>query len=351
MPVRSRLRHLVPVVAVAFVAMLGLCPTAAADDDPGTIWLCRPGQAENPCGTTTDAPVDCFYVYPTVSLQPTANADRTPGPEQRTVARQQAAPFDGRCNVWAPMYRQGTLLGLFASPGAKRSPALDLAYEDVDRAWTDYLAHHNHGRGVVFLGHSQGSVMLRTLLRTRIDGTPDQRLLVSAILPGANVLVRRGTGIGGDFDAIPACTRTGEIGCVIAYSTFAATPPPKTRFGLAPTEPNTSGTRGGFPYGPDYDVLCTDPAALATGADTGLHGVLTGRPVDAYRGHCTTSAPHVLMIEGGGDGVPPATALPTIPDATWGLHLLDIDIAQRDLLDLVSAQTATWLDGQGPQHN
>jgi len=59
-----------------------------------TVWLCRPGLADNPCasnlettvvsadGTSTvesavpaeDPPIDCFYVYPTVSGQTTVNA-------------------------------------------------------------------------------------------------------------------------------------------------------------------------------------------------------------------------------------------------------------------------------------
>src|SRR4051794_7816065 len=71
-------------------------PTASAQADPPTVWLCRPGLADNPCApplTTTrydnqgnvlaiqkkkpprHPKVDCFYVYPTVSDQPTPQAD------------------------------------------------------------------------------------------------------------------------------------------------------------------------------------------------------------------------------------------------------------------------------------
>lgn len=323
-----------------------VAPSATADVGP-TVWLCRPGQAADPCGGGVDAPVDCFYVYPTVSLQPTANSDLTIGPEQRAVAADQAAPFDSRCNVWAPIYRQSTLLGPAGSPGVRRATAFDVAYDDVQGAWDDYLAHHNHGRGVVLIGHSQGAIMLRTLIRTRIEARPQQRLLLSAIIPGANVLVRRGALSGGDFTSIPACTDSAQTACVIAYSTFATAPPPNTRFGVAPTAPNTTGTRDGLPYGPSYEVLCTDPAALASGADSGLHSIIAGRTVTGYRGHCTTAGPRVLMIDGGGRGVPPATALPALPDPSWGLHNLDMNIAQQDLLDLVATQTRSWLDRNG----
>ncbi|WP_245713638.1 DUF3089 domain-containing protein [Nocardia vaccinii] len=318
---------------------------ATADVTP-TVWLCRPGQADAPCGGGTDAPVDCFYVYPTVSLEQTANADLTIGPEERAVAADQIAPFDGRCNIWAPMYRQDTLLGPAGSPRAPRAAASDIAYADVQSAWEDYLAHDNRGRGVVLIGHSQGAIMLRTLIRKRIDATPQRRLLLSAIIPGANVLVRPGALTGGDFNSIPACTDSAQISCVVAYSTFATAPPPDTRFGVTPTGPNTTGTRDGLPYGPGYEVLCTDPAALGSGADSGLHSIVAGRVVTGYRGHCTTAGPRVLIIEGGGNGIPPATALPALPDPTWGLHNLDMNIAQQDLLDLVTAQTRSWLDRQ-----
>ncbi len=62
-------------------------------------------------------------------------------------------------------------------------------------AWRDYLAHDNHGRGVVLIGHSQGAYVLRHLVKTVIDRSPAQRrLLVSAILLGGQVLEANGPG-------------------------------------------------------------------------------------------------------------------------------------------------------------
>ncbi|HTN79059.1 MAG TPA: DUF3089 domain-containing protein, partial [Acidimicrobiales bacterium] len=57
-------------------------------------------------------PVDCFYVYPTVSTQAGPNADLTIEPAEKTVAEAQASRFSSVCNVWAPMYRQVTLSSL-----------------------------------------------------------------------------------------------------------------------------------------------------------------------------------------------------------------------------------------------
>src|SRR5436190_3629162 len=71
-------------------------------------WLCRPGR-QDACAvdlTTTivaangklteekwtgnpNAPIDCFYVYPTVSNDPTPNSDMNAGPEEKSVIQHQ----------------------------------------------------------------------------------------------------------------------------------------------------------------------------------------------------------------------------------------------------------------------
>ncbi|MCZ7627632.1 MAG: DUF3089 domain-containing protein [Microthrixaceae bacterium] len=89
-------------------------------------WLCRPDVDNDACdvdldatlvhpdGSTepepfvaaTDAPVDCFYVYPTISTDEGENSDLVPGESEKGVAAGQAARFAEVCNVYAPMYRQ-----------------------------------------------------------------------------------------------------------------------------------------------------------------------------------------------------------------------------------------------------
>ena len=88
--------------------------------DPKT-WLCRPG-GKDACavdeaatvvaadGTLTRetwsadprAPIDCFYVYPTVSNQPTPNATRTPDPEVRSITLYQALVRESRVRDGQP---------------------------------------------------------------------------------------------------------------------------------------------------------------------------------------------------------------------------------------------------------
>ncbi|MGK3882473.1 DUF3089 domain-containing protein, partial [Enterococcus faecium] len=86
------------------------------------------------------------------------------------------------------------------------------AYDDVKRAWQHYLAADNHGRGVVLIGHSQGSGILKQLIAEEIDGKPAQKLLISAMLMGTNVAVPAGKDVGGDFKAGPLCRKADQTG-------------------------------------------------------------------------------------------------------------------------------------------
>ncbi|MGB7363189.1 MAG: DUF3089 domain-containing protein [Rhodococcus sp. (in: high G+C Gram-positive bacteria)] len=293
---------------VLVFALLGslIVAAPAASAAPTTTWLCTPDMPADPCGGGTDAPVDCFYVYPTASVQPTRNANLDASPEIAVAAVAQARPFGAACNIWAPVYRQSTLLSLATQDGPARTAALEQAYVDIDAAWTDFLAQRTGNRGVVLIGHSQGSYMLRTLLQKRIENDPVSRaLLVSAIIPGITI---RAT----DFATVDPCTDPSQTGCVVAYSTFSRTPPPDSR------------------YGGD-GVLCTNPASLGINERTAVRG-----PIPDLTAQC--NGDNVLMVNGG-----VAPALPALPNATWGLHLLDLTIAQQTLVDLVRTQTAAYL--------
>jgi hypothetical protein len=215
-------------VSLAALLLMGASGTASAR----TVWLCKPGLERNPClaplATTpierdglgpVERPrparrpeVDCFYVYPTVSGQRTTNANRRIEAEQRAIAREQASRFSQVCRPYAPVYRQLTLAAILRPEGIP-AEAARRAHLDVRNAWRDYLRRHNRGRGVVLIGHSQGTYILRELVRREIDRRPRvRRRLVSALLIGGNVLVRKGRPAGGDFRNVSACVTRGRSG-------------------------------------------------------------------------------------------------------------------------------------------
>jgi hypothetical protein len=356
---------------LALACAVALPGSAAAA--PKTVWLCKPGKADNPCDVSLDTTrfspslkrlgvdrirtprrprFDCFYVYPTVSDDKGPIADFSIDPELRSIALYQAARYSGVCRVFAPVYRQTTLEGILgiSSP----TPAqVELGYADVRAAWRRYLAKFNKGRGVVIIGHSQGTFRLRDLLAKEIDPKPRvRRRLISALLLGGNVLVKKGRDVGGDFKHIPACRKRTQTGCVVAFSAFNAAPPAGAFFGRTAAA--------------GMEVLCTNPAALgggsakvtpisptapfAPGTTIGAVTTVVGIPTPAastawrgfpgsYRARCTsTGGASVLRVSPVGG----AARLSPSPTPEWGLHLVDANIALGDQVDLVRAQAAAW---------
>jgi hypothetical protein len=232
-------------------------------------WLCLPGRndvcstplpttALNPNGygsngpspVAKDPPIDCFYVYPTVSTDQGLNSDLSAGREERLAAEVQFARFASVCRPFAPIYRQMTLASIVAhAAGADISRAAMLAYGDVLAAWRNYIRTRNQGRPFVLIGHSQGSLMLQQLIAREIENDPTvARRMKLAIIPGYNVLVPQGKLVGGTFKKTPLCSRPGESGCVITWVSFREknVPPPGAIFGYADQ--------------PGMTVACVNPA-------------------------------------------------------------------------------------------
>ena len=368
-------------LAVAAVVLAGCSgkskPTAAPS---GTVWLCRPGLAADPCtanlattvvarnGTTriersrpaAEPPIDCFYVYPTISAQPTINANLAIGFREREVAAAQAGRFSQVCRVYAPVYRQITLRALEHPNRITHEDAV-IAYDSVLTAFRDYIAHFNHGRGIVFIGHSQGAAILIQLLKREVDGKPAmRRRLVSAIVLGGNVTVPRGRSVGGDFAHIPACGSSRQTGCVVAYSSFTSRPPQDSQFGRTTSD---AGVRLLAPHSPSpaLRIMCVNPASPAGGTallDPYLPSlVLAFLPAGSaprvqtpwvsfpgeYRARCESSGNatwlQVTRVAGSADRRP---LLARLRDPALGLHVLDVNIALGNLVRLVRDEAASY---------
>lgn len=261
-------------VLAAMLALIGV--PALAHASGGTVWLCKPGLKGNPCTTSRRAtvvtyegatreeaiqgsikaavpPVDCFYVYPTVSEQQTENANLEIEVTETQVAKAQASRFSQDCTVYAPMYPQITLHALHGG-GVTKEAAIK-AYLGVLGAWHEYISKYNKGRPFVLIGHSQGALLLEQLVKEQIDPNPALRgQLISAILLGGNVLVPEGQTVGGTFQSVPACQTVTQTRCVVAYSAFAKEPPANAYFGR-PGSPLLEGGKAA----PGTEVLCVNP--------------------------------------------------------------------------------------------
>ena len=363
---------------LAFLARAAIAQAPNDYGDPAT-WLCRPDRADA-CSvdlTTTFigadgglgiqgweadpyAPIDCFYVYPTVSQDPTANSDMEPGPGETGVVATQFARFSSVCRPFAPLYRQFTLAALRSRmSGGDMELDQDLGYGDIVDAWYHYLENDNEGRGVVLIGHSQGASTLTRLIAEHIDGRPAQDNVVSAILLGTNVLVPAGGGVGGSFRSMPLCRIESQTGCIVTYSTYRST--------LPPSETALFGRGRG-----DYAAGCTNPSALS-GGRVALASYLGASSLPAG-GEWLEDGPEIMTefvsvpgllhgecVERGGfsyleitvaadpddprtDDIGGDIMTPAGPSAAWGLHLIDVNVAMGDLIELVRLQGQAFLE-------
>jgi hypothetical protein len=388
--VRKNLMLASAIGSAALMAVLLPTPLSAAEaaidyTDPDN-WLCRP---DNPRACAVDltstvvyadgntqlqrftaqpeAPVDCFYVYPTVSLDVTPNSDMLAGPEELNVVRSQFARLGAECRTFAPLYRQVTLTALRANLGGGASttaPDREMGYQDIINAWNYYLENHNQGRGVILVGHSQGAGVLSRLIINEIEGKDVQQQIISAMLLGATAQVPEGAQVGGTFKHMPVCQSGDQTGCIVSYVSFRDTipPPANSLFGR-----NTEGST----------AICTNPAQLAHGHNE-LHAYMSNAAAEGFSsntqspwvaGSTTITTPFVsvpgllsgecvnngqfsyLQVTVHADPADPRTD--TISgdvmnadgsvNAGWGLHLVDVNVAMGDLVTLAGRQARAYL--------
>jgi len=373
--------------AIAFAAP-GAAQTAKNDYGDAKSWLCRPGRRDACAvdqsstivaadGTLTreewtanpNAPIDCFYVYPTVSTDPGGNSDMNAGPEENGVVRAQLARFASQCRVFAPLYRQATLTALRAATTATPI-AVDrtLGYNDVLDSWNHYLQHDNSGRGVVLIGHSQGSGVLTQLMRNEIDGQPVQSKLISALLLGTSLPVPNGKDVGGAFQHIPLCHSATQTGCVIAYASFRSTipPPANSRFGrvqggnvqaacVNPAAPGggsaelhsylSSGGRSIVGSAAEPRPWVSPPTPIET-PFVSVPGLLTAQCVSNEKGSYLEVTVHGNPADPRVDDIAGDVMANGQVNASWGLHLVDVNLAMGNLVDIVREQGRAYVAGK-----
>ncbi len=165
--------------------------------------------------------VPTFFIHPTTYFGSESwNADI-----QHTVSREmieemvlpgQASVFNHLGPIYAPIYRQATFYSFMVSNQDAYS-ALDLAYEDIKRAFIYFLKEIGD-RPFFVAGHSQGSLLGMRLLAEEIETKVDVRKqLVAAYLPGYKLPLKK---FDKEFDFIKKGKKPDQVHCVLAWDTF-----------------------------------------------------------------------------------------------------------------------------------
>jgi hypothetical protein len=384
---------LVAAAAISAIAVAQTPPVSvppSLDYADAQNWVCRP---DHPCRddlTTAvlgadgsvrlepfkpaaDPKIDCFYVYPTVSMSREQNAPPGVTEAERRAVRQQALRLTAICRLYVPFYRQFTVGGMEAHlpPDPARVEAgKRLADADVIAAWDRYLAHDNHGRGVVLIGHSQGAGVLSDLIHRRIEGQPAQARIVSAVLPGSFLTAPKGQEVGGTFKTLPACRREGQTGCAIVFNSYRSDvlmdrkdlfPIKRGEQGLCVNPAALAGGPGvlkpylstaGETIIPDFTAsqppwTTTPPATPPDAPFVTLPGFYTAECKSDEHGVYMAIVPHPQP----GDRRAHALVGDWMQDGkrnvTMGLHLIDLNLVMGNLIEVLQRQSDAWCAAPG----
>ncbi|MBV8489741.1 MAG: DUF3089 domain-containing protein [Candidatus Eremiobacteraeota bacterium] len=183
------------------------------------------------------ANVDVFYLYPTTAfvddVYPPSTGENAAYDDVLAeglayeIGASQAGTFNATGRIFAPLYRQVYMdEWLKKNPTAASASGAQIAYDDVRNAFEYYLQHDNHGRPIVLVGHSQGSMLNFRLLKDEFDGKPLMKQLIAAYIPGQAVdatFYRH-------FSHVRPCESPTATGCVVSWGSFQQ--------GIAPSDLN-----------------------------------------------------------------------------------------------------------------
>ena len=190
---------------------------AALPSKPGAAALVPAGVEAAP----QNPQVDVFFIHPTGYITGgdwNSPMDPSTKTEENTkwMMANQAAVFNGCCAIYAPRYRETSIYRYLAAPPDIATKARDLAYGDIDRAFTYFLEHYSKGRPFIVASHSQGTEHGFRLLRERIDGTPLAARMVAAYLIGFDITDKRAAAL----KTVHVCASATDLHCLVHWATF-----------------------------------------------------------------------------------------------------------------------------------
>ena len=168
-----------------------------------------------------NAQVDVFFIHPTGYMKGydwNSPLDSKSATEENTkwMMANQASAFNGCCNVYAPRYREASIMTYIAASKDVQTKTMDFAYADVERAFTYFLEHYSHGRPFIVASHSQGTAHGFRLLKEHIDGTPLAERLVAAYLLGGGIEDKEANAL----KTIHVCNGPTDLHCLVQWDTW-----------------------------------------------------------------------------------------------------------------------------------
>ncbi len=169
---------------------------------------------------------DVFYVYPTLLLGKKDTRWNVPVNDSVQNKKVLNVAVQFQASVWAtagklyvPFYRQAHIRAYsMYNQGGKQ--AFEIAYADVKAAFETYLDKYNNGRPIIIASHSQGTTHTKRLLKEFFDGTPLQRQLIAAYIPGIGVSPNA-------FTHITPMTTATATGGFVSWNTYKKNRYPK----------------------------------------------------------------------------------------------------------------------------
>ena len=165
--------------------------------------------------------IDVFYIHPTGFFEKkwNFNLDKNSSAYERTevMLANQASVFNESCNIYAPAYRQATYYSFFSN-NENGIKALDLAYQDIERAFDYYIENFNNGRPFFIYGHSQGALHGQRLIHDHISNTPLKNQFINGYLIGYVIPEKLFPDL---FPNLIASNDGLDTGSIISWSTVA----------------------------------------------------------------------------------------------------------------------------------
>lgn len=188
-------------------------PPPAPDYAMHGAWLIRP-QAGAEAGAARVFYVHSTTYYSADSWNASINDQAANRVLEETAAPNEAGPFVGLGDLYAPRYRQATLFAFFTHKfdgvAARR-----FAYRDISRAFQHFLAESDPEQPIVLVGYQQGGLEVLRLLEEFFQKDKKLRARLAAAY-----VIGQPTPLGlfhSQLRETPPCETPEAIRCVISY--------------------------------------------------------------------------------------------------------------------------------------